>query len=160
MHAMRPFTLWHSVVGAALFVALEAVCLFFYPAATAWVVSIFSAVGAFGTMYVATEVVEEIHHLRRMILLLVAVIAEFIALFAFQYHFLAAHDALAFPAYSPDALSAVLQSLMVFVFNPISLPADAAGKLLLIINTLAAIGLVLFILQNISQLRHRDDIVR
>ncbi len=157
---MRPFTLWHSVALTALFIALEAVCLFFYPAAHAWIVSIFSAIGAFGTMYVATEVIEEIHHLRRMILLLVAVIAEFIALFAFQYYFLAVHDALAFPAFPQDAVSAVLQSLMVFVFNPLNLPGDAAGKLLLIINTLAAIGLVLFILQNISQFRHRDDVVR
>jgi hypothetical protein len=41
---------------------------------------------------------------------------------------------------------------MVFVFNPLYLPATIIGRVLLAINTLSALGLVLFILQNIWQI--------
>jgi len=45
---------------------------------------------------------------------------------------------------------------MVFVFNPLYLPGTSAGRVLLLIQTFAALGLVVFVLQNISEFRRKS----
>jgi hypothetical protein len=45
---------------------------------------------------------------------------------------------------------------MIFVFNPIYAPVTALGKGMLIIETFGGLGLALFVLQNIGQLRRKS----
>jgi len=150
---MKKFRLSHSVLGTVVALVAEAVVISLWPTGALGVVVAIAALGALGNLYVATEVVEEVRNLRHMMALLCVVLAEFVIFFALQYYFVAHLSPASYPTLDASASGVVLQSLMVFVFNPLYLPADAAGRWLLIINTIASLGLVLFVLQNIWQLR-------
>lgn len=147
------FKLSHSLWGTAGALALEALVMLFAPTLALAAVLCIAALGAAGNLYVATEVVEEVRAVQRMMLLLCVVLAEFVVFFAFQYHFIEKLSPASYPTLGPDAASLALQSIMVFVFNPLYIPADTAGRVLLIINTAASLGLVLFVLQNVWHLR-------
>jgi hypothetical protein len=147
------FRLWHSLAGMAALVVLEALATavpWMFDTASVWLGAI---AGSFVALYVATEVIEEVRIARHMLLLLSVVVGEFVVFFAFQYHFLLHMQPANFPTLGDDPLSLLLHSTMVFVFNPLYLPATPAASALLFINTLAALGLVLFILQNVWQFR-------
>jgi hypothetical protein len=151
----KKFTLWHSLVGMAALVALEWVGLLVVRGTMVdfGFLLLAAVVGAVGNLYVATEIVEEVRGLGHLFALLSTVTAEFIVFFAFQFYFLLMLMPQSYPTLQPQAVSLVLASTMVFVFNPLYLPATDAGRLLLLVETLSALGLVLFILQNITQLR-------
>jgi hypothetical protein len=152
--AVRPiFKLWHSIAGLLVLAIAEAVALAALPGAFAWLVPLCSIAGTAVVLYVATEIVEEIRSKPRLFLLLCGIIAEFILFFAFQYHLLGSFDPLSFGTLPPGLSSLILQSTMVFALNPLYMPGDTAGQLLLLVNTLGSLGLVLFVLQNIWQLR-------
>ena len=112
-------------------------------------------VGAVSNIYIATEVVEEVKGSRHMLIVLSIIMAEFIFFFALQYWFLGIAQATSFPTLSSDLISLLLNSVMVFVFNPLYLPVTIAGRALLLINTFGALGLVLFVLQNIGAFRRK-----
>jgi hypothetical protein len=146
--------LWHSVTGLAALVIVQAVGLYVLSGlAMAWLTLLCAAAGAAVTIYVATEVIEEVRNARHMLVLLSVVVAEFVVFFAFEYLFLSIVSTTAFPTLSQDPVSLVLHSTMVFVFNPLYLPGTGLGRALLLINTAGGLGLVLFILQNIWQFR-------
>lgn len=149
------FELWHSLAGGAAFLLVEAAAIALAPAVADWIIFATSAIGSVAALYVATEVIEEVRVMRHMLELLSVVMGEFVVFFAAQYHFLGRIDPTAFPSLPSDPVSLVLHSAMVFVFNPLWLAGDGDGRLLLLINTLAALGLVLFVLQNVSQFRRR-----
>ncbi|HEV7449501.1 MAG TPA: hypothetical protein VGP13_03105 [Candidatus Paceibacterota bacterium] len=153
--ALRPerFKLWHSVAGLVVLLIIEALFLALWPASFVVLVPLFAIAGTAVTLYVATEIVEEVSGKPKLFALLTAIIAEFVIFFAFQYHLLGHFDHLAFATLGSDAVSLLLQSTMVFALNPIDLPTDTAGRLLLLVDTLGSLGLVLFVLQNIWQLR-------
>ncbi len=152
------FKLWHSIGGILALVVLEGVALEIVPLAYAGTLILWTAaLGALSMLYVATEIVEEVRGTSRMLSLLSAVVAEFIGFFGFQYAYLLVRDYSSFPTLTLDAVSLTLQSAMVFVFNPLYLPSSGEGKALLLINTLAALGLVLFILQNVWQIRSNKN---
>lgn len=88
-----------------------------------------------------------------MLLLLSVTTTEFVGFFAFQYWFLLMVNPGSFANMPFTPMSIALNSVMIFVFNPIYLPTNEAGQAMLLINTLGALGLVLFLLQNISQFR-------
>lgn len=160
--AARPiFKLWHSVAGLLALVAGEALLLAGASGAgvslVAWLVPLCSIAGTTIVLYVATEIVEEIRSKPRLFLLLCGIIAEFIVFFALQYHLLSGLDPLSFGTLPPGIASLILQSTMVFALNPLYMPGDTAGQLLLLVNTLGSLGLVLFVLQNIWQLRGRAN---
>ena len=151
----KKFKLWHSLAGTAALLAVEWVVLVAVRG-TMWDVAFLLAaalVGAVGNLYVATEIVEEVQGASHMFVLLSITTAEFVAFFAFQFGFLLMLAPGSYPTLPPDAASLALQSVMVFVFNPLYIPATSAGRLLLLVETLGALGLVLFILQNVSQFR-------
>ncbi len=150
----KKFKLWHSVVGLAALVALQAVGTYLLPGlAMAWLTLVFAAVGAAITIYVATEVIEEVRNAQHMLVLLSVVVAEFVVFFAFEYLFLTLVSTTSFPTLPHDATSLLLHSTMVFVFNPLYLPGNGLGRALLLVDTFGGLGLVLFILQNIWQFR-------
>lgn len=148
---MRKFKLWHSVAGASALLAAELVALLLWH--SPWLIVACAAAGAVGLVYVATEVVEEVRSAKHMLVLLSAVIAEFIVFFSLQYACLLAISPLSFSALRGDAISLLLHSIMVLVFNPLYLPVDDVGRALLLVNTAGALGLVMFIFQNINQFR-------
>jgi hypothetical protein len=151
----QKFKLWHSVSGLVAAVAVQWLCLeFFPPIIVEWLVLVCAAAGALATIYVATEVIEEVRNARHMLTLLVLVVAEFVVFFACEYWLLMMALPSSFPTLPYDLTSALLHSVMVFVFNPIYLPGCAFGRALLLIDTLGALGLVLFILQNVWQFRN------
>lgn len=152
---MERFRLWHSLAGMAALLALEWGGLAVVRGTMYDLVFIgaFAIAGAVGNLYVATEIVEEVRGATHMFVLLSIATAEFIAFFAFQFGFLLSLQPASYPTLAPDAVSLLLQSVMVFVFNPLYPPATGAGRALLLIETLSALGLVLFILQNVSQFR-------
>ena len=153
MHRKR-FELWHSIAGLGAIIVVQTLLVHFFPVgATAWLSLLVAAAGSIVLLYVATEVIEEVRNATHMLLLLSAVVAEFVIFFAFQYCFIFTLSIGSFPTLPPDAISVSLQSLMVFVFNPLYMPGNPLGQLLLLINTTSALGLILFILQNIWQIR-------
>jgi|GEM_PF-1110966 hypothetical protein len=158
----KKFHLSHSVLGAILLVGLEGFLLFLlgrvssYADARGILILVVALFGGVANVVVATEVIEEVRNARHMLFILSAVVAEFVAFFAFQYWYLIEILPESFPALGNNPIDLLLHSTMVFVFNPLYLPANAVGRSLLLINTFAALALVLFILQNVWQLRAKD----
>ena len=150
----KKFKLSHSITGLTVLIALDGALVYLAPAGvTPWLILCSAVAGSLGILYVAMEVIEEVRNATHMLVLLSTVVAEFIIFFTFEYWFLIIVSAPSFPTLPPDAASLLLHSTMVFVFNPLYLPATFIGRVLLLINTLSALGLVLFILQNITQFR-------
>ncbi len=152
--ATRPkFKLWHSVAGLLALAISQLVALSIWPTSAAGLVAACALVGAAITLYVATEAIEEVRGKPYLFAYLAAILSQYIIFFALQYWFLASHDAMAFPTLSLDMVSLVLHSTMIFALNPLYDAADSAGRLLLLIDTVGSLGLALFILQNIWQIR-------
>jgi hypothetical protein len=151
----RRFKLWHSLVITAVLLALEAALILSWPAASldAWIILLAALAGSIVNLYIATEVIEEVRDTPYMLALLSVIVAEFVLFFAFQYGYLLFIQPASFPTLLSGPVSLILHSTMVFVFNPLYLPATVAGRALLLINTLSALGLVMFILQNVWQIR-------
>jgi hypothetical protein len=120
------------------------------------IILLVAAVGALANIYIATEVVEEVRGSRHMLVILSVIMLEFVVFFAFQYWFLQLAQPSSFPTLDNDAVSLVLNSVMVFVFNPLYAPATLAARAMLLIDTFGALGLVLFVLQNITSFRHKS----
>jgi len=153
--AKGKFNLSYSLAGSAVLVCVEWLLLAFVigGAAAKLLVCAVALAGGVATLYVAAEIIEEVRSARHMIVLLSACVGEFVVFFAFQYWFLLVVEPASYPALGSDPVTLLLQSVMVFVFNPLYIPATGAGRALLLINTLASLGLVLFILQNVWQFR-------
>lgn len=148
------FTLWHSLISTGLLVIVEGSLLMFVQHSLGiWILLLAAAIGAIGNIYVSTEVIEEVRNAWHMLWLLSAIVTEFVLFFAFQYGYLLFIQPESFPTLLNTPISLVLNSVMVFVFNPLFMPATEWGQSLLLVNTLGALGLVLFILQNIGQFR-------
>ena len=149
---MRKVKLSHSAAGLITLVLVEFGVLAASPALV-WLLLVGALLGAAALLYVATEVIEEVRNKVHMLQLLSVVLAEFIIFFAAEYYLLLAVSPQSFPTLSADTVSLLLHSTMIFVFNPLYIPADTLGRALLLINTASALGLVLFIVQNIWQFR-------
>ena len=148
------FKFSHSAWGLVAVLLCEGLVVQLWPVgAAAWLVLLGAALGSLVALYVATEVIERVRNTPRMLLFLSAVVVEFIIFYAFEYWFLGIVSPASFPTLGGDMVSLLLHSTMVFVFNPLYLPATFVGRALLLINTLSALGLVLFVLQNIWQIR-------
>ena len=117
------------------------------------VILIFAFIGGTATIVVSTEAIEEVKNATHMLVILSGVVFEFVAYFAFQYWYLLMILPYSFSGISDDPVSLLLHSTMIFVFNPLYLPTNAVGRALLLINTLQALVLAFFILQNIWQFR-------
>jgi hypothetical protein len=152
------FKLSHSVLATAVLLLVEAALFYFgAPKSIQEVVVLgVAAIGAVINIYVATEVIEEVKGRTHMFVILTIVMIQFILFFAFEYFFLYLVQPASFPNLTADPVTFVLHSVMVFVFNPLYLPATAAGRSLLLVNTFGALGLALFVLQNISQFRAKS----
>jgi len=157
----KKFRFSHSLWGGLVLLVAEWLLVRFVLATTAGEVLVCAAaaLGSIGVLYIAAEIIEEVRSSRHMLALLFALVAEFVVFFAFQYAFLLGVSPKSFPALDGSALTLALHSVMVFVFNPIYLPATAAGQALLFINTLAALALVLFVLQNVWQFRTKANAI-
>jgi hypothetical protein len=153
VHTRKAFQLWHSLVGGIVLIYAETLLLKFLPALSDWIICLCAIAGSIAALYIATEVIEEVRGARHMLELLSVVVGEFVIFFAAQYAFMQYFDPQSFPSLPNDPVSFALHSTMVFVFNPLWLPQDGDGRILLFINTLAALGLVLFVLQNVWQFR-------
>ncbi|MDO8548400.1 MAG: hypothetical protein Q7R71_01895 [bacterium] len=153
----RKFKLSHSISGLVALLAFQGLLVYLAPVgAVAWLTFCFGIVGAAITIYVATEVIEEVRNASHMLVLLSVVVVEFVIFFAVEYWFLIIVSPGSFPTLAPDGASLLLHSTMVFVFNPLWLPANFIGRAFLLINTASALGLVLFILQNIWHFREAE----
>lgn len=152
----KRFELWHSILGVVVLLAGEAAVLRTLGSVLGETAVLLGAsIGGAGIIFVATEVIEEVRNARRMLFLLTAIVFEFILFFGFQYGYLLHFVPGAFQGLSADPLSVLLQSAMVFVFNPLYTPVTVTGKALLLLNTAEALILVFFVLQNIWQFRTR-----
>ena len=146
--------MWHSVVGTGLLLIAEGLLLMYLqPEAGIWVILLSAAAGAIGNIYVSAEVIEEVHNSWHMLWLLSVITGELVVFFALQYGYLLFIQPASFPTLVLSPVPLLLHSTMVFVFNPLFIPATEWGQELLLVNTLGALGLVLFILQNINQFR-------
>jgi hypothetical protein len=163
----KRFRLWHSIIGLVVLLVAEGGLIWFLGSLSAhsstaqWIgVLIFAFVGGAGTIVVSTEVIEEVRNATHMLILLSGVVFEFVAYFAFQYWYLLTILPDTFSGINNDAVSLLLHSIMIFVFNPIYMPTNSVGRGLLLINTLEALVLALFVLQNIWQFRQQDKPAR
>lgn len=150
----KKFKLSHLFLGILGLLIIESILIFFLPTVTIkeWFIILFVIIGVGMTTYVAIEAIEEVRDHLELLSFLLLIVLEYIIFFAFEYLFLVLIQPESFPTLTPDAISLFLHSTMVFVFNPLYLPATIVGRILLIINTLSALGLVLFILQNVWQI--------
>ncbi|HEV7424671.1 MAG TPA: hypothetical protein VGO21_05825 [Candidatus Paceibacterota bacterium] len=148
------FKLSHLLLGIAGLLIIEAGLIKFFPVigANEVLILLFAIVGAGMNIYVAVKAIEKVKSRVHVLVFLSLIVLEFIIFFAFEYWFLLLVQPASFPMLTTDVLSLLLHSTMVFVFNPLYLPATAVGRALMLVNTLSALGLVLFILQNIWQL--------
>lgn len=146
--------MWHSYVGTGLLLIVEWLLLMYLqPEASIYLLLLSAAVGALSNIYISTEVIQEVRNAWHMLWLLSVIVGEFVIFFAFQYGYLLFIQPSSFPTLTESPAQLLLHSIMTFVFNPLYIPATTWGQELLIINTLGALGLVLFILQNIGQFR-------
>jgi len=150
----KKFKLSHLLVGILGLLIIESIFIFFLPVViiNEWLIIIFILIGVGMNTYVAIEAIEEVRDHLQLLSFLLVIVLEYIIFFAFEYFFLILVQPASFPTLTPDMVSLFLHSTMVFVFNPLYLPATIIGRVLLAINTLSALGLVLFILQNIWQI--------
>jgi hypothetical protein len=158
MNPTRTFKLWHSLLITLALVLIESAIIYEHSLGDirTYLILLIAIIAAVVNIYLATEVVEEVRGKRRMIVMLFAIMTEFVVFFAFQYWFMSLVQPASFPSLSLDPVSLLLSSVMVFVFNPIYLPATSAGRALLLIDTFGALGLVLFLLQNIGEFRGKS----
>jgi len=154
----KRFKLSHLISGILGLLVIQALLLWFLPVVGANEVFIlmFAILGAGMNIYVAVKAIEQVKSRLHVIVFLSLIVLEFIIFFAFEYWFLLLVQPASFPTLGADLLSLLLHSTMVFVFNPLYLPATAVGRALLLVNSLSALGLVLFILQNIWQLHSKE----
>lgn len=155
----KQFKLSHLFFGTTALLVIQAMLLLFFPdvATNEGFIIIFAIVGAGMNIYVAIEAIEEVSGRLETLAFLSLIVLGFIVFFSFEYWYLLLVQPASFPTLPADFLSLLLHSTTVFVFNPIYLPATAIGRTLMLINTLGALGLVLFILQNIGQLRPKTS---
>jgi hypothetical protein len=151
----KKFRLSHLFLGITGLLVVQAALLLLFPLVSTneELIIVFAILGSGIHIYVALEAIEEVRGRLQMLAFLSIIVLEFITFFSFEYWFLLLVQPASFPTLGPDPLSLFLHSTMVFVFNPLYLPATAVGRVLLLVNTLSALGMVLFILQNIWQLR-------
>ncbi len=150
----KKFRLSHLFLGIVGLLAIEAILLWLLPVMiiNEWLIIVFVIVGVGMNIYVAIEAIEEVKGHLQLLVFLSLIVLEFIIFFSFEYWYLLLVQPASFPTLTPDFFSLLLHSTMIFVFNPLYLPATMAGRALLLINTLSALSLVLFILQNIWQI--------
>ena len=157
MMIRKKFRLSHSVSGLLALLAIQGILVYLWATGVvAWFILLCALAGAAITLYVATEVIEEVRNASHMLKLLSIVVMQFVVFFAFEYWFLMIASTNSFPKLPHDPVSLLLHSIMIFVFNPLYLPGNFFGRTLLLINTAGALGLVLFILQNIWQFRRPE----
>ena len=131
MDTEKKFDILHLFFGIAGLLVLEGVLFQFLPVigAEEAIVLLFSVVGVTMNMYVAIQAIEKVNSRLPMLVFLFLIILEFITFFAFEYWYLILFEPTSFPTVAPDMLSLLFHSTMVFVFNPLFLPATAALKL-------------------------------
>ena len=146
----------HLFIGIAILITLEILLIHFLPvvAANEIFILIFALLGSIINIYVSIEAIEEVKGRLKMLGFLSLIVLEFILFFALQYWFLVSVQSTSFPTLPTDPISLILHSTMIFVFNPLFIAETLAGRTLLLIHTLSSLALVLFILQNIWQLRN------
>jgi hypothetical protein len=152
----RPrFHLWHSILTTAVLVLIELAFLHAPLRDAETLLLALAIVGATVTIYAATEAIEEVRGSRMLFIVLTFVLTQFVLFFAFEFWVLDTIQPLAFPSLTNGPAAYLLSSLMAFVLNPLYLPATPSGQLLLNLETIGAVGIVLFAVQNIAQLRPR-----
>jgi len=151
----KKFTLFHLFWGIVGLLLIQSFLLWFWPNSNinTGLIILFGIMGVGMNIYVAIEAIEEVSSRLEMLVFLSLIVLEFIIFFSFEYWYLILQQPASFPTLTPDFLNLILHSTMVFIFNPIHLPATTVGSALILINTLGTLGLVLFILQNVWQLR-------
>lgn len=160
MRKEKQFKLSHLFFGITALLIIQAIVLSFIstPETNEGLVIVFAIVGVIMNIYVAIEAIEEVSGRLATLAFLSLIVLGFIIFFAFEYWFLLLAEPTSFPTLPGDFPTIFLHSTMVFVFNPLYLPATAIGRVLLLINTLGSLCMVLFIFQNISQLRDGEKI--
>jgi len=156
----KRFNFAHSLAGVALVLGLEGTLvglsnvIFGTNLAGSVVVVIGALIGGLFVIVIATEVIEEVRKPFHMLILLSAVVFEFIVFFAFQYWYLSIVAMESFQFLLLDPISMLLHSTMVFALNPIHMPMTSPARALILINTLESLVLAFFVLQNVWQFRN------
>jgi hypothetical protein len=158
--ARRRLNLMHSLASVTLLLIIEGVAATWLSVvwsmheASVGVILAAAVAGGLGIIVIAAEVVEEVRNSLHMLVLLSAVVFEFIVFFAFQHWYLSLVTPGSFLGLGLDPVSLLLHSTMIFVFGPLYPPLTFEGQALLLVNTFGALTLVFFVLQNIWQLRN------
>jgi len=154
----KQFKLWHSVVGIIALLCVETllVSVLFHSEVGVFLILLTALCGGAWIVVLSERVVREVKHAMHMLVLLSGTMAEFIVFFACQYALMLAVAPTSYPELPYTPFGLLLHSTMIFVFNPLYLPATEWGRALLLVNTLGALVLVLFILQNIWQFRAKE----
>jgi len=151
----KRFHVLHSIIATTLLLLVEGVlaAMIANHVFDQYGVILVALLGGAGIILVAMEAIEEVRNTRHMLLLLSAVVLEFIVFFAFQYWYFSWALPGAFQGLTLDPITLLLHSTMVFAFNPLYLPSSISGKALMLVNALESMALVIFVLQNIWQFR-------
>lgn len=145
----------HSITATALLLVVEAALIASIRDHTfdQYAVIVLAFLGGAGIIVVAMEAIEEVRNTRHMLVLLSAVVFEFVVFFAFQYWYFSLSSPGTFQGLLLNPVSLLLHSTMIFAFNPLYLSSSVPGQALMLINTLESMALVIFVLQNVWQFR-------
>lgn len=158
----KRFNLAHSIAGVALLLGLQGAIGGFVDvvsgthSASIFIILIGSLVGGLFVILIATEVIEEVRKSLHMLVLLSAVVFEFIVFFAVQYWYMSLMVPNSFNSLQINPVDLLLHSTTVFALNPLYLPLTTAAQALLLINTMESLVLGLFVLQNVWQFRNKS----
>ncbi len=154
----KRFKLSHSLLGITVLLLIEGIVYGYAPLQIFRepFIIVLALIGGAGIVVIATEVIEEVRNAQHMLFLLSFVVFEFLVFFAFQYMFYLQTVPGSFQSLSTDPVSLLLQSVMVFVFNPLYAPETPGARALVLVNTLESLVLAFFVLQNIWQFRSRS----
>jgi len=97
--AMKKFKLSHSLLGTIVLLVAQVLIGGFFPSLSVSVILCGAIIGGVMTLYIATEVIEEVRNNRHMLLLLSAVVTQSVIFFSFQYWYLLIVEPQSFPPF-------------------------------------------------------------
>ncbi len=114
--------------------------------------------GAGSIVILSKEVIYEYKDSVKILGMFLVTIFQFIFFFAFQYWLLLLISPESFSGFANLPVDYVLQSTLVFLFNPAITPHTEIARTLVLINIFGAIVIIMFILQNVWYFKPRPDL--
>jgi hypothetical protein len=109
----------------------------------------FSFIGMVTILILLKEVIFEYKNSLTTLIMFLTTIFQFIFFFSFQYRFLLLVSPGSFSGFAGLPVDFLLQSTLIFLFNPTIIPLTEVARALVLINLFGSMVIIMFVLQNI-----------